>query len=96
MASYSLTTKADADIDGIYEYSIQAFGLTQARTYLTGLHARFDALAEHPLHGRAADALAPGLRRSDYESHIVFYLPQDDGILIVRVLHQRMDVALHL
>jgi len=96
MAVYSLTTQADADLEGIYEYTIFNFGLAQARNYLDGLRARFDMLAEHPLHGRSDEALAPGLRRSEYESHIVFYMPQDDGILIVRVLHQRMDVGRHL
>jgi toxin ParE1/3/4 len=48
MAVYSLTTQADADLEGIYEYTIFNFGLAQARNYLDGLRARFDMLAEHP------------------------------------------------
>lgn len=96
MAVYSLSSKAAADLDGIYEYTILNFGLEQARVYLLGLHERFEMLAEQPTHGRKADELAPGLRQLGYQSHIVFYMPKDNGIRIVRVLHQSMDVKRHL
>jgi toxin ParE1/3/4 len=96
MAVYSLSSKADADLDGIYEYTILNFGLEQARVYLLGLHERFGMLAEQPTHGGKADELAPGLRRLGYQSHVVFYMPKDNGIRIVRVLHQSMDVKRHL
>ncbi len=96
MAGYSLSSKAAADLDSIYEYTILQFGLEQARGYLFGLHERFQALAAQPTQGRKVDELAPGLRRVEYQSHIVFYISTDNGIRIVRVLHQRMDVTRHL
>ena len=52
-------------------------------------------LAAEPARGRDASELAPNLRRSAYESHIIFYVPEATGVLIVRVLHQRMDFARH-
>jgi toxin ParE1/3/4 len=96
MAGYSLSSKAAADLDAIYEYTILHFGMEQARVYLLGLHERFQMLAEQPTQGRKADELAPGLRRIEYQSHVVFYMSKDDGIRIVRVLHQRMDVTRHM
>ena len=96
MAVYRLSPKAAADLDGIYEYTILNFGLEQARDYLTGLHRHFQLLADHPRHGRSVKRLAPGLRRTEYQSHIVFYQQQSYGVLIVRVLHERMDVEAHL
>ena len=96
MAVYSLSSKAAADLSGIYEYTILSFGLKQARSYLTGLHERIQSLAESPMQGRSASELSPGLRRLEYESHVVFYLPRDKGIRIVRVLHQNMDMKRHL
>ncbi len=96
MASYSLSSKAAADLEDIYEYTIIHFGLEQARVYLLGMHARFQMLAEQPTEGRKADELAPGLRRVEYQSHVVFYMPKDHCIWIVRVLHQRMDVTRHV
>ena len=96
MAVYSLSSKAAADLDAIYEYTILQFGLEQARVYLLGLHERFELLAEQSTHGRKADELAPGLRQLGYQSHMIFYLPKDNGIRIVRVLHHSMDVKRHL
>jgi toxin ParE1/3/4 len=63
MAAYSLSSKAAADLEGIHEFTIATFGLEQARAYLTGLHKRFDSLAQNPALGRAASELSPGLRR---------------------------------
>ena len=96
MAVYRLSPKAADDLDGIYEYTILNFGLAQAREYLLGLHERFQNLADYPMHGRSAAQLASKLRRLEYRSHIVFYVPNNDGIRIVRVLHESMDVAGHL
>jgi len=96
MAAYSLSTKAALDLDRIYEYTILNFGLKQAREYLSGLQERFQDLAENPRYGRIADQLSLGLRRLEYQSHIVFYMPKGKGVLIVRVLHESMDFVRHL
>ena len=96
MAVYSLSSKAAADLAQIHEYTILNFGLNQAREYLSGLHERFETLAENPMHGRSASELSPDLRRSEYQSHVVFYVPKDNGIRIVRVLHQSMDFNRHV
>ena len=95
MAAYSLSEKAVSDLDGIYEFTILNFGLEQARSYLLGLHERFQILADNPGVGRSAAQLAPELRRHEYQSHIIFYIPKEKGVLIVRVLHERMDVKRH-
>ena len=95
MAVYSLSSKAAADLEEIYEYTILNFGLKQGRAYLSGLHERFETLAENPTQGRSVGELAPGLKRFEYQSHVVFYVPKDKGVRIVRVLHQSMDVKRH-
>lgn len=92
MGAYSLSQKAAADIEGIYAYTIEQHGVVLARKYLNGLHACFEHLAEHPMLGRGADRVAPGVRRHECQSHVVFYVPGDAGISIARVLHARMDV----
>lgn len=96
MAAYKLSSKADGDLAGIFEYTILNFGLEQAKAYLLGLHEHFSALAEHPMQGRSAHEFAPNLRHLEYQSHIVFYVPKKPGVRIVRVLHQSMDIKRHL
>ena len=95
MAAYGLSKKAVADLDGIHEYSVENFATAQVRNYLNYLHERFETLAQQSMLGRQADHLAPKLRRHEYRSHVAFYIPEDGGVMIVRVLHKSMDVQRH-
>ena len=96
MAAYRLSREAAIDLGGIHAYTTVNFGLTQARRYLSGMHERFGDLARQPMLGRSASHLVPNLRRYEYRSHVVFFVAEDDGVLIVRVLHQSMDVRRHI
>jgi toxin ParE1/3/4 len=42
--------------------------------------------------GRAHGALAPGVRSFPFGRYVVFYMPLDDGIDVVRVLHGARDI----
>ena len=53
---------------------------------------RFRMLAEQPLLGRARKDLGPELRAWIYSRHVVYYIPADPGVVIVRVLHGSRDV----
>lgn len=96
MAKFQLTNRAATDLSDIADFTIQNFGIEQARFYRDGLNNCFEILAENPQLGRSAADLAPNLKRYEYQAHVVFYLSKDSGILIVRILHQRMDFKRHL
>lgn len=95
MAEFRLSARADADLGEIADYTIEAFGIDQARNYRDGLLACFQSLAENPRIGRDAEELAPFLRRYEHRSHVVFYQPRESGVLIVRILHGSMDMPRH-
>lgn len=92
MGVYRLSRKAASDIEDIYSYTIEQHGLASARKYLNGLHSCFELLVEYPMLGRRADQIAPGVRRHEFQAHIVFYVQQEASVRIARVLHARMDV----
>ena len=96
MADYRLSRRAATDLEAIAEFTINRFGIEQARRYRDELKACFENLAENPTIGRRAEQLANGLRRFEHRSHIVFYVLAEDGVLVVRVLHYRMDARRHL
>ena len=96
MAAYRLTRRAATDLEAIFEYTAEQFGVEQARSYLGGLHACCGRLADSPRLGRSAASLSPGLRRCEFRSHVVFYLAESEGVVIVRVLHERMDAPRHV
>lgn len=84
---------AIADMDSIWDYTVEQWGVDQAQTYLGALNARMRGLLGFPLMGVAQDWLHPGLRRVGEGSHSIYYLPTEDAVLVVRILHERMDVA---
>lgn len=96
MAHYRLTRKADNDIAALYEYGIVNFGALQAQDYFLGLHDRLNILAQYPTLGRSAEELAIELKRFEHGSHVIFYTPELEGILVIRVLRQEMDFQRHL
>ena len=95
MAEYRLSILADHDLGRIADYTIETFGLHQARRYAESLKACFNLLARNPGMGRKADELAPGLNRFNHQSHVIFYRQKSSELLIVRVLHESMDFEQH-
>ena len=93
--SFRLTREAEADIVDIYRYSVENFGEAQADAYHDRLSDCFGLLADTPLIGRDYGFPRTGLRRYEHASHSVYYRLTDSGILILRVLHRRMDPARH-
>jgi len=95
MADYRLSRRAAIDLEVVAEYTIERFGVEQARHYRDDLKTCFDQLVTNPDMGPRAEHLARDLRRFECQSHVVFYRFDTDGLLIVRVLHSRMDVPRH-
>lgn len=93
MASYRLTLAADRKIAAIYEYSVLAFGEGQADSYVLGLHARFESLANHPFSGREDRRFGHGVRSVVYKAHVIFYRPAVDEILIIDIFGMRQSLA---
>ncbi|MHB1512236.1 MAG: type II toxin-antitoxin system RelE/ParE family toxin [Acidiferrobacter sp.] len=88
-----LSEAAARDIEDILERSIEEFGVRQAETYYIALSRCLELLAANPEMGSAAEDIRPGYRRFPHERHVIFYTVGSDGLLVVRILHQRMDMA---
>ena len=93
---YQFTDKAERDLKGIIDYTVQEWGVSQANTYLDGLETRALILAENPDLGTTRETLSEGLLSFPYESHILYYKKHARGIVVVRILHQHMDPLKHL
>ena len=88
---YQFTDNAERDLEGIIDYTVQEWGVSQADNYLDGLESRTQLLAENPDLGMARETLSKGLLSFPYESHILYYKKHARGIVILRVLHEHMD-----
>lgn len=88
---YRTTRQADRDIVDIYLRGCREWGQPQAERYHEGLSAVFDLIADNPRMARERFEVDPPVRLHPYQSHLIAYLLDDNGVLIVRVLHGRQD-----
>jgi toxin ParE1/3/4 len=96
MADYSLSRKAAADFRAIARDSLEKWGEERTELYLQSLFATARRLAAFPALGRDASYIHPGLLRMTSTSHVIFCQQREGGILIIRILHERMDFLTHL
>ena len=94
MAKYHFTNKAVEDLANIWNYTFETWSERQADTYYNILIESCQKIVENPrLYGVKYDEITEGLRGYRANKHIIFYqILQDDEILIIRILHQRMDL----
>jgi toxin ParE1/3/4 len=90
MASYRFSRVAESDLLGIATYTLNTWGQNQTVSYIDGLEACCRELARKPELGRICNQVRPGLRRMEYGRHVLFYRVEAEGIVISRILHQRM------
>jgi toxin ParE1/3/4 len=96
MARVFLRPAARADLEDIARYTETTWGRRQRDLYLTAIDAKLGALAANPKIGKPRDAVRAGYRSSRVGAHVIFYREFPEGIEVVRILHQRMDVRRQL
>lgn len=95
MPTFRLSRRAEADLLGIAEYTLRTWGKEQALRYVDELEACCRQLSDNPALGRACDDIRHGLRRMEHGRHVVFYRRVGNGIVVSRILHQRMLPGRH-
>ncbi len=95
-AEYRLTPEAARDMETIWLYTLKEWGLEQANRYTDKLTEVFGQLAENPKIATPCDRILKGYLRSQVGRHSIYFRQTDYGIVVVRVLHDRMLSTLHL
>lgn len=96
MAQVRLSRRAETDLLRIGDYTLRTWGEDQTIRYLEDLEASCQIVTDDPALGRPCDEIRPGLRRLECGRHVVFYRQDSSGILISRILHQRMLPEKHM
>ena len=97
MPEYELTVLAEEDLKSIARYTIDTWGLQQAKRYESLLANRFQQIA----HGRLTSKVFLDHRQdllvTHCEHHYNFFCTRDNqGPLIIAVFHERMDLMQRL
>jgi len=96
MMNYYLSLEAENDLEEIWIFGLDNWGLKQADDYHGQLISMCRYLSENPLLGKSQDYIAEGLRSYPCGSHRLFYMVSNDCITVVRILHQSMDTERHI
>ena len=94
MAAYSFSPEARADLHSINRYTVDVWGVRQARKYVGGLRERCAEIARAPLVARTADQVGQGLRCFRYGNHTNYFRIVPHGIHVAAILHVRQDPAI--
>jgi toxin ParE1/3/4 len=90
---YSISEKANQDIENIWLYTFENWSLEQADRYYNLIFDEIEFISENFESGKSADYIKKGYRTSIVKSHIIFYKKSERNIVeIIRVLHQKMDI----
>lgn len=93
--NYQIRQSVYDELEQIWLYSLENWGIEQADQYTRELMSRFQWLADNPKAGRARDDIKPGYYCFPQGAHLVFYRMLDDTVDILGVPHQSMDIDHH-
>lgn len=95
MSEVTFSPAAISDLNDIWDYTAEEWGPDQADRYTDDIQDMCSSLARSERRGRTVD-----VRDSYFKyavgRHFVFFRMSGAGIVVVRILHQSMDVARHL
>ncbi len=95
-----LSAAARTDRSTITKFTVEQFGIEQARRLRDRFEVALKALAGSPLTGCTKEELDPPGRSFRYlvvmKRFIIVYEPTDDGIRIARLLHGARNLAAEL
>jgi len=95
MKSLVFSPAAQADMDIVWDYTVEHWGLDQAERYTDDIRDACRGLAAGHRQGRPVD-VRPGYLKCLVGSHVIYFRDHRDQIEVVRILHSRMDANRHL
>ena len=98
MAKIRLSRKAIADLDDIWDYTVETWSEEQAVIYYQQIYTAIQGLNRLPVFlEKGYDIIKPGLFGFKVGHHIIFYKKGKGGSIGVdRILHEKMDYQRHL
>jgi toxin ParE1/3/4 len=94
--NFEISTLALADLDNIWEYTVEQWSKGQANKYYNEIFAAIDKICENSDTGKPIDEIKKGHRRINVKSHMIIYKVKGKTIYIDRILHQKMDIEKQL
>lgn len=92
---YYVSPAAALDLDNIWLYGLEQWGLKQADHYQEKIIEMLIFLVENPTFGKNRDEINQGYTSYSVGSHVLFFSLEQEEIRVLRVLHKSMDFEQH-
>lgn len=94
---YKISKKAERDLIDIWQYTLK-WSREQANRYLKSILGTFEVIGNKPFAiGKSCDYIRAGYRKHKVGKHLIFYkILNTDIVLIIRILHEKMDFERHI
>lgn len=95
MSRYTFAPAADRDLADIWLYTAETWSRDQADRYAGLIVDTCGRLASGEVRGRPIPEIGATYLKVTVGAHLVIYRRSGDAVLVLRVLHRRMDIAAH-
>ena|SRR6056297_3382824 len=96
MKSIKYARLANADLEDITDYTARTWGAPQAKKYIRDIRAKILEIANNEASIQSMNIGKAGLFKARVNRHFIVFEQTDKQILIVRVLHEAMDIPQHI
>jgi toxin ParE1/3/4 len=96
MRRLEIADAARHDLREISDFTERNWGSAQRQRYLSAIHRAFVRLRDGTAVGRRRDDVGAGFCSVGVGRHVIFYRETEDALVVLRILHDRMDVHRHL
>ncbi len=96
MLNLLVSPQAFLDLEEIFEYTIRTWSYAQAEKYQDELYTGMIKISHDPDSGNKYFFKAGNYRYLKINRHLIFYKTTAQDCLIIRVLHEVMDINAHL
>lgn len=90
-----LQPAAERDLEAIGDY-IAKDNPERALSFVRELRHQCQRILVAPHGYRMRPELGGGIRSCSYGNYLIFFIPKNDEVRIIRVLHSAMDISSHL
>jgi toxin ParE1/3/4 len=96
MKTFIISPRAAADINDIYDYTEERWGQDQAEAYTLGIRQALQEVCRGNRAGKPIGHIKQKAISLSYRSHYIVYRQEFRSIVVIRILHRRMNIGRHL
>ena len=93
---FKLTPDAQMDLREIRRFTQERWGENQSKKYLSDLRDTIRVLVKNSSLGKPRLDVGDNVHSFPHDSHVIYYLTHEEGIIVFGILHKRMIPANHL